>query len=73
LSRGGSLEFEIARIGIPEASWRIDPLHRLAQFIVRHMMIPTAAKVEATIDCTSANAGELERDSDMKRRRVLRR
>lgn len=69
-----------------DASWRIDPLHSLAQFSVRHMMIstvrgqfggvkgtvhydprnPTAATVEATIDCTSINTGEPKRDSDLK-------
>jgi polyisoprenoid-binding protein YceI len=69
-----------------EATWRIDPLHSLAQFSVRHMMIstvrgqfggvkgtmhydpknPTAATVEATIDCTTINTGEPKRDSDLK-------
>jgi polyisoprenoid-binding protein YceI len=69
-----------------EASWRIDTLHSLAQFSVRHMMIstvrgqfggikgtlhydpknPTAATLEATIDCTSINTGEPKRDSDLK-------
>ena len=69
-----------------EASWRIDPLHSLAQFSVKHMMIstvrgqfgavkgtmkydpanPTAATVEATIDCTTINTGEPKRDNDLK-------
>lgn len=69
-----------------EAVWRIDPLHSLAQFSVRHMMIstvrgqfggvkgsirydpknPTAATVEATIDCTTINTGEPKRDNDLK-------
>jgi polyisoprenoid-binding protein YceI len=67
-------------------SWRIDPLHSLAQFSVRHMMIstvrgqfggvkgtivydpknPTAATVEATIDCATINTGEPKRDNDLK-------
>jgi len=69
-----------------EGSWRIDPLHSLAQFSVRHMMIstvrgqfgavrgtlrydpanPSAAVVEATIDCTTINTGEPKRDNDLK-------
>lgn len=69
-----------------EASWRIDTLHSLASFTVRHMMIskvrgqfggvkgavvydpknPSAASVEATIDCTTINTGEPKRDSDLK-------
>ena len=68
------------------ATWRIDPLHSLAQFSVRHMMIstvrgqfggvkgsieydpknPAAARVEATIDCTTINTGEPKRDNDLK-------
>ncbi len=69
-----------------EASWRIDPLHSLAQFSVKHMMIstvrgqfgavkgtlkydpanPTAASIDATIDCTTINTGEPKRDNDLK-------
>jgi polyisoprenoid-binding protein YceI len=69
-----------------DTAWRIDPLHSLAQFSVRHMMIstvrgqfggvkgsihydpknPTAATVEATIDCATINTGEPKRDNDLK-------
>jgi len=76
----------LSLLSAQENSWRIDPLHSLAQFSVRHMMIstvrgqfggikgsiqydpknPTAATVEATIDCTSINTGEPKRDNDLK-------
>ncbi len=75
-----------AILSAQNATWRIDPLHSLAQFSVRHMMIstvrgqfggvkgsieydpknPAAARVEATIDCTTINTGEPKRDNDLK-------
>src|SRR5260370_38951338 len=78
--------FTLTGLVAQDTSWRIDPLHSLAQFSVRHMMIstvrgqfggvkgtihydpknPTAATVEATIDCTSINTGEPKRDNDLK-------
>ena len=75
-----------AILSAQNSTWRIDPLHSLAQFSVRHMMIstvrgqfggvkgsieydpknPAAARVEATIDCTTINTGEPKRDNDLK-------
>ena len=75
-----------ATLNAQPVSWHIDPLHSLAEFSVRHMMIstvrgqfggvkgtvvydpkaPATSTVQATIDCTTINTGEPNRDSDLR-------
>ena len=82
----GAIGSLAAQTASDAGSWRIDPLHSLAQFSVKHMMIstvrgqfgavkgtlkydpanPTAATVDATIDCSTINTGEPKRDNDLK-------
>ncbi|HYA17033.1 MAG TPA: YceI family protein [Bryobacteraceae bacterium] len=67
-------------------TWKIDPAHSTAQFVVRHMMItnvhggfshvqgtvtwdpgnPAAAAVDVTIDATTVNTHEPQRDAHLK-------
>jgi polyisoprenoid-binding protein YceI len=69
-----------------KATYKIDPAHSTAQFVVRHMMItnvrggfnkiqgtvvydsenPAASSVDATIDATSINTREPDRDTHLK-------
>jgi polyisoprenoid-binding protein YceI len=68
------------------STWNIDPVHSVAEFKVRHMMISnvkgqftnlagkitldeadiTNSQVEATIDATSINTRDLQRDAHLK-------
>lgn len=68
------------------STWNIDPVHSVAEFKVKHMMIanvkgqftgatgrlilneadPTKSQVEATIDASTINTHESDRDSHLK-------
>lgn len=68
------------------STWNIDPVHSVAEFKVKHMMIsnvkghftgvsgkltrneadPTKSQIEATIDATSINTREPQRDAHLK-------